>query len=69
MDVSLFDRKYRIDEICREFEEAHYETEQPSIREFLDRVPEEDRDETLCELIAIDMEMRLEDSGDVPVNE
>ena len=69
MDVSLLDRKYRIDEVCREFEKARYDAEPPSIQAFLERVPEEDRDETLCELIAIDMELRLEESGDVPVAE
>ena len=61
MDVSLLDRKYRIDEVCREFEKARYDAEPPSIQAFLERVPEEDRDETLCELIAIDMELRLEE--------
>ena len=55
MDSSLFDRKYRIHEICREFAHAHYESDRPSILAFLNRVPDADRQETLVELIAIDM--------------
>jgi hypothetical protein len=65
MDVSLFDRKNQIDEICRAFEVAHYEAELPTIQDFLDRAPLEDRKETLIELIAIDMELRLQRSDDV----
>ena len=69
MDVALFHRKYRIDEVCRDFEESRYEETPPSMLSFVDRVPIEDRDETLRELMAIDMELRWEDSGDIPVAE
>lgn len=62
-------RKRRINGVCREFEESRYDVPPPELSSFVARVPLEDQTETLRELLAVDLELRLSESDDVPLTE
>jgi len=58
-DSISLERKRRIDQVCREFENSRYDEAPPPLSWFLARLPDEDRETGLLELIGIDLELRL----------
>lgn len=68
-DGLSLDRKRRIDVVCREFEESRYDETPPELSSFVGRVPDEDRNEALRELLAIEFELRLAETNEIPVAE
>src|SRR5690242_6327789 len=50
----------RLDPICDRFEDDWLEGRRPRLEEFLDRAPEADRPALLGELLALEMDYRLE---------
>ena len=63
------DRQRRIIEACREYEESRLDITPPSMQEFLERVPDEDRTDVLLELVAIDIELRLAASEETSIED
>ncbi len=57
------------DRLCRRFQHEWREGRQPAIETFLNELDGDDRTEVLRELFATEMELRLDDGGDVPITE
>lgn len=62
-------RRTRIDELCREYEDAWYNDTVPSVVSFVGRVAPEDIDDCLRELLATDFELRLLEQQEIPIAE
>jgi len=60
-------RRTRIDALCREYEDAWYNDTEPHVSAFVERVPPEDIDDCLRELLATDFELRLAEKRDIPL--
>lgn len=63
------ERCTRIDELCREYENAWYRDVEPSLSSFVERVPLEDRLDCLRELLATDFELRINEQREIPIAE
>ncbi len=57
------------DQLCRRFQHEWRVGQQPRIEAFLNELDSDDRTEVLRELFATEMELRLDDGGDVPITE
>jgi len=64
-DTRSLSQEERLDRLCDQFEQQWKAGQNPKIEAFLDRAEEGDRDDLLRELVAVELELRLEAGHEV----